>query len=248
MNRQRLLRAELRKLWTTRMPLSFLAVLIVISGINAIAVIYGHDADGTKGFIMTREDQRSLLAFAANTMMMAGLFGAIAVAREYGHHTVVPMFLATPRRSRAMLFQLTAIVLAGAIVGLVGEALTLTAGAISMPIAGQSILITASDVVRLLAAAAITGAAGAALGAGIGAIVRNTGGAVIGAVVILMIVPPIAVQMTNDAASWVPGTLANVLSGVSEEPSPAAAVAALVVWGLVPALAGVAVVRRRDVV
>ena len=248
MNRPRLLRAELRKLWTTKMPLGFLAVLVVICVITAIAVIYGKDADGTKSFIATREDQRSLLAFAANTFVIAGLFGAIGVAREYGHNTVIPMYLVTPRRRRAMLFQLTAIVIAGAILGLVGEVLTLAAGAISMPVAGQAVLFTIGDVVRLSAAAALAGAAGALLGAGVGAIVRNTGGAVTGAVLLLIIVPPIAVQLTSHAASWVPSTLANIVSGVGGGTSLAAAALALVVWGLIPALAALVVVQRRDVV
>jgi ABC-2 type transport system permease protein len=248
MSKSRLLRAELRKLWTTKMPVGFLVVLVVISAITAIAVIYGKDADGTKGFIATRLDQRSLLAFAANAMVIAGLFGAIAVAREYGHNTVIPMFLITPRRRRAMLAQLTAIVLAGGILGLVGEAITFAAGSVSITIAGQGIFVTLGDVVRLLAAAALAGGAGALLGAGVGAIVRNTGGAVTGAVLLLIIVPPIAVQLTTGAASWMPSTLANVASGVGEGPSLVAATLALVLWGLIPAVLSVAVVQRRDVV
>ncbi len=248
MSKSRLLRAELRKLWTTKMPLGFLAVLIVVSAITAIAVIYGTDADGTKGFIATREDQRSLLAFAANAMVIAGLFGAIAVAREYGHNTVIPMFMVTPRRRRAMLVQLTAIALAGAVLGLAGEAVTLAGGAISIPIAGQGVLLAASDALRLSAAAALAGAAGAVLGAGVGALVRNTGAAVTGAVVLLIIVPPIAVQLTSGSASWMPSALANVASGVAGGPTLSAAILGLVVWGLIPAVAAVAVVQRRDVV
>ncbi len=97
----RLLRSELRKLTSTRMPLAFLAVLAVIAAINAFAVIAGTDMDGSKAFISTAADQQSLMAFAANAMIIAGLFGAIAVAREYGHGTVVPTFLVSPRRYRA---------------------------------------------------------------------------------------------------------------------------------------------------
>jgi hypothetical protein len=42
----RLVRAELRKLSTTRMPWGFLAVLVVISATTATAVIVGADVDG----------------------------------------------------------------------------------------------------------------------------------------------------------------------------------------------------------
>lgn len=80
MSFSRLVRAELRKLTTTRMPWAFLAVLIAIAAINASAVIWGTDFDGSKDFISTADDQRSLIAFAGNAVMAAGLFGAIAVA------------------------------------------------------------------------------------------------------------------------------------------------------------------------
>lgn len=79
----RLLRAELRKLATTKMPLAFFVALVVVSGLTAVAVIAGTDFDGSKDFISTAADQRSLMAFAANATMGASLFGAMAVAREY---------------------------------------------------------------------------------------------------------------------------------------------------------------------
>ena len=117
----RLVRAELRKLTTTKLPWGFLAVLVVIAGLNGAVVIWGTDMDGSKTFISTAADQQSLMAFAANAMIGTGLFGAIAVAREFGHNTVVPMFLTSPRRYRAVLAQLTAIMLVGGLLGLVGR-------------------------------------------------------------------------------------------------------------------------------
>ena len=120
----RLVRAELRKLTTTNMPWAFLAVLVVISAINAIAVVWGTDFDGTKTFISTAADQQSLIAFASNATLIAGLFGAIAVAREYGHGTVIPTFLSSPRRHQAVLAQLVAVAIGGAVLGLVGATLT----------------------------------------------------------------------------------------------------------------------------
>jgi hypothetical protein len=124
MTMDRLIRAELRKLTTTKMPWAFLAVLAAIAAINAFAVVAGTDMDGSKAFIATEADQQSLMAFAANAFMGAGLFGAIAVAREYGHHTVVPTFLASPRRHRAVIAQLVAVALGGAVLSLIGAGLT----------------------------------------------------------------------------------------------------------------------------
>jgi ABC-type transport system involved in multi-copper enzyme maturation permease subunit len=248
MTMPRLIRSELRKLTTTKMPWAFLGVLLVLAGLNAFAVAAGTDFDGTKTFISTEADQQSLMAFAANALAIAGLFGAIAVAREYGHHTVVPTFLASPRRHRAVIAQLGAVAAAGGAVGLVGAGLTVAAVALSLPTTEFGFLVSAGNVVQVLAASMFAGAAGAVLGAGIGSVVRNVGGAVTGTVLTLFIAPPLVVQLANDTASWMPSVLANVLSGVSTDVSLPAAIAAIVMWALVPAVASLIAVERRDVV
>lgn len=245
----RLVRAELRKITTTRMPWIFLALLLAISSATAVAVLFGTDADGTKGFIATAEDQRSLLAFGANAMMIGGLFGAIAAAREYSYETIVPTFLTVPRRTTAMLAQYVGILLAGALLGLVGGALTVTAGLITVPsVEGQEWLLPAGAVAQVVAASALGGAMGAVLGAGVGAAVRNTGGAVAAAVLVLIILPPVLVQLTSSAVEWVPNTLLNLISGVGDGPGLPAALAAIAAWALVPAAVGLVVVQRRDVI
>lgn len=244
----RLIRAELRKLTSTRMPFAFVLVLVAIATLTGVAVVWGTDMDGSKAFISTAADQRSLVAFAANAIMGAGLFGAIAVAREYGHNTVVPTFLATPRRSRTVLAQLVAVLIGGAVLGLLGAALTVAAVALTLPATDYGFMVSAGGVSAVLAASSFAGAAGAVLGAGIGCLVRNTGGAVTGAVLALIIAPPLIVQLASGAASWVPQTLANVLSGVTHEVGRPVAMLGLALWAAVPALAGLVAVQRRDVV
>ncbi len=245
---RRLIRSELRKLTTTKMPVAFLGVLIVIAALNAFAVITGTDMDGSKGFIATEADQQSLMAFAFNAFMGAGLFGAIAVAREYGHNTVVPTFLASPTRHRAVLAQLTAVAIGGCVLSLIGAGLTVTAVAISLPTTDYGFLVSVGNVTRVIAASGFAGAAGAVLGAGIGAVVRNVGGAVTLTVFTFMVAPPLVVQLANDTASWMPANLANVISGTVDDVSQPAALAALVIWALIPAVIGLITVHRRDVV
>jgi ABC-2 type transport system permease protein len=244
----RLLRAELRKLTSTKLPWGFMIALVVIAAINATAVIFGTDMDGSKAFISTADDQQSLMAFAGNALMGATLFGAMAVAREYGYGTVVPTFLASPRRHRAVLAQLTAVAVVGGVLGLIGAALTITAVALSLATTEYGFLLSAGVVLRLLVAAAYCGAAGAALGAGIGSLVRNTGGAVAVAVFVLIIAPPLIVQMASSTGSWMPQALANVLSGVTFDVSVLAALGAIALWALIPAAIGLVAVQRRDIV
>lgn len=247
----RLLRSEFRKLTTTKMPWAFLGVLILFAGINAAIVVAGTDMDGSKTFISTELDQRSLAAFASNGFTLAALFGAIAVSREYGYRTVVPTFLASPRRHWAVGAQLAAVAVGGAILSVVGTALTVAAVAGALPTTDYDFLISGGHVARLLLAAVFAGATGAVLGAGIGAVVRTVGGAVTGTVLALVIVPPLIVQAAADTASWMPNALAAALSGVGSEigsdVSTAAAMVALAVWALIPAIVGLLAVQHRDV-
>jgi len=248
MKNTKLIRSEIRRLTTTRMPLAFLAVLGAMAALNAAIVAWGSDADGTQTFLSTALDQKSLVAFSANSMMIAGFFGATAIARGYGHGTVVHVFLATPRRLRALLAQFTAVALGGAVLGLAGVAMTTAAVAAVLPTTEFGFMISTGDMIRLLAASSFAGTAGALLGAGIGAIVRNTGGAVTGAVLMLLIAPPLVVQISGGAANWVPQTLANVVSGVTSEVTALAAIAALICWAGIPAVIGLVSAVKRDVI
>ncbi len=244
----RLVRGELRKLTTTKMPWAFVAVLLVIAGIDAAVVAFGSDMDGSKAFIATAADQQSLMAFAFNAMLGTALFGTIAAAREYGHGTVVPTYLMSPRRPRAFLAQLTAVLLAGAVLAFIAQALIIAVVALALPSTEYGFMVSAGDVTQLLAASTLAGAVGAVLGAGLGALIRNLGGAVTTAVLLLFVIPPLAVQLVNDALSWTPTTLFSVISGVTAEVSLASSLVAVTAWALIPAAAGLLVVQRRDVV
>lgn len=248
MNTLRTIRAEIRKLTSTKMPFAFLSVLAVIGAGTATAVAFGTDMDGSKTFISTAADQQSLMAFAANALIIAALFGAMAVAREYGHGTVVLTFLTTPRRPQAVFAQLAAVFVGGCMLGLVGAGVSAGSVAAGLTATDYGFMVSFADLAQVLAASTLAGGAGAVLGAGIGALVRNTGGAVTGTIVLLLILPPLAVQAVSEAASWIPNTLANVVSGVDNATGMGAAIAAIGLWALVPAAIGLVAVTRRDVV
>lgn len=243
----RLVRSEIRKLTTTKMPLGFLLALLALSAVTVTAVLLGTDADGSKGFIATPDDQRSLMATSGNAMMIAALFGAIAIAREYGHGTVVPTYLASPRRHRSVLAQLAAAMLGGAALGLVATALTIGGVAVALPLVDFSFMLSVGAVLHLLAASAFTGAVGAVLGAAIGFIVRNVGGSVVAVVLLLFILPPLVVQMAKDTLAWTPSALALIVSGVTDYPGLVSALVVLTSFATIPALLAVVAVRKRDV-
>jgi ABC-2 type transport system permease protein len=244
----RLLKAEGRKLVTTRLLWGFLGALVLFSIIVAVAVVLGSATDDAVGFVDTSEAQRSLLAFGTNAMIFGGLFGATAVAREYTHRTVVPTYLLSPVRHRVQLAQLVAVLVAGGLLGAVGGGLTVVAGAVSLPLVDQQLLLTGGEVARLVTVAGLAGATGAVLGGGFGALLRNTGGAVTAVVLLLLVGPPLVGQLLVDVAAWMPGVLLGVLTGIADGHTVSVALLALLAWGALPALLGVTAVERRDVI
>lgn len=209
---------------------------------------FRHRHGRQQGVRRTAADQRSLMAFASNAVIATSLFGAIAVAREYGHHTVVPMFLTSPDRTRAVLAQLVVVLMSGAVLALIGQAVVVLGIALALPSTGYGFLVSAGDLVRIFAATTLAGAIGATLGAGLGALIRNIGGSVTTAVLVLFVIPPLAVQAFTETASWIPQSLLAVISGVSPDMSLWAALLAIGVWAVVPAAAGLVAGQRRDVV
>ena len=248
MSALRSFRSEIRKLTTTPLPLWFLGGIVLVALGVAAAVGLGAGTDDAAGLFGTLAAQSSLLAFGANAMMIAGLFGAIAMANEHAHGTIVPTILARPRRGAATTAQFAGVFVVGALLGVLGGAATLVAGAIALPSVGIDYLLPHATALRLVASAALAGGVGAVAGAGVAAIVRHLGGAVTTVFVVLLIGPPIVAQLSPAAGAWVPGTLIDALSGIGTRPLDGASLAALLGWGVVPAIVGLMAVRKRDVV
>ena len=188
------------------------------------------------------------MAFGFNAMIGTSLFGAIAVAREFGHGTVVPTFLSSPHRYQAVLAQLTAVMIAGGVLALLGQAMVIGAVGAALPTTDYGFLVPAGEVAQLLVATTWAGCVGAVLGAGVGGLIRNIGGAVTATVLLLFVLPGLVVQMVNEAMSWFPDTLTRVLAGADTQIGMVAAFAALTAWALVPAALGTFAIERRDVV
>ena len=62
----RLVRSEIRKITTTKMPLAFLGVIVVLAGITGAAVVWGTDMDGGKGLMRSFADTQNGLT-SSNT-------------------------------------------------------------------------------------------------------------------------------------------------------------------------------------
>ena len=143
--------------------------------------------------------------------------------------------------------------LAGVLIGFVAEALVSGIASAGLAIRGIHITLTG----RRLRADARGGAAAAALwaviGTGVGAIVRNQVGAVVGLCVWLLLVESILIGDVPSAAKFSPGASAGALAGVIQNPAggdllaPALGALLLIAYAAAAAAFGVITTERRDV-
>jgi ABC-type transport system involved in multi-copper enzyme maturation permease subunit len=198
--------------------------------------------ESEEGFVDTLES-------ATIAVFLALLYGVVGIAGEYRHGTITPTFLATPLRERV----LGAKLLVYASVGLVLVAFALLlALAMAVPwFAAKNIDYSLGDrdvalfVVGLLAAAALWGA----LGVAYGSVVPNQVGALVTALIWLLIIENILAGLVPEVARFTPGKAAQALMRVEVEDLLTMWAAAVVTIGYIAALAaiGATVTMRRDV-
>jgi len=247
---KRLIGAEALKLRTTR---TFYAVTL---GSLALALVVTTAVALAGDFEPTQAAGRQPLAGAGIVQVFALILGILAVTTEFRHGTITPTLLVTPDRRRLMGAKLAAHVLAGLVLGLVsfglGAAISLTA----LSLRDIPSELTSGDVLGIVAGGTAGAALFAALGVGLGAVVRNQVGAIVAALAWLYALEPLlgVVPGIGDAVqTYGFGALSSGLSDtVAADPDadllaqlPAAAL--LAGYAALLLVAGTALLRRRDI-
>jgi ABC-2 type transport system permease protein len=201
----------------------------------------------------TEDDVRSVLATAGASGLLMLVLGVVASAGEYRHGTIASTLLFTPNRLRVMAAQALACAVAGLVVGLAAAALT---AAIALPwlSAKGAPSLSGGELLGLFFGGVLYGALAAALGAGVGALLRNQVVAVVLVLVVLFVVDPTVSALVDDYAKFSLGGLGTSMSGGSGEDAGASdllpfAVAALVWAGYTAVLVVAAAIltARRDI-
>ena len=143
--------------------------------------------------------------------------------------------------------------LAGLFIGLAAEALVAAIASAGLAIRGIPITLSAGDFAQMLAGGAVAAALWAAIGTGIGALVRNQVGAVVGLCVWLLLIESILIGDVPSAAKFSPGASAGALAGMIQNISngrllaPILGALLLAGYAISAAAVGVIVTARRDV-
>jgi ABC-2 type transport system permease protein len=194
-----LLRNEVLKLRTTRAPWLLLAasVLVIVAGV-AGRMSRGADLDDPATVV-------EAMAHVGLVSLFTLVLGVLVTAGENRHRTASDTYLSTPRRGRVVAAKLVVTTAAGLLTGALAAAAGLVATAAFYAAQGGSLDVTSSAVVRTTLGGVAWCAAFAAIGVGIGALIRNLAGAVTVALAWLALVEGVAAELLgDDLARWLP--------------------------------------------
>ena len=252
-----LVRAEWTKLFTTRLWLGLLIGGCVLAGAFGALLTGFAGAAGQNGQpglppIGDPRFEQAALAVGGNATALMLILGVIGMTQEYRHRTATPTFLTTPRRGLVVLakligYALVAIPFALAIMAVGVLVVEIYAGArgAAPPLSGDNLRVLLGVWAALVIYAVI--------GVGIGALLRNQVGAVVGALVYLYVVEPVirSVPATAPAFRWLPGGALEAMTATlnaTDLLSPWQGGVLLLGYGLVAAVLGTFLAVRRDVV
>ena len=244
----RLLDSELLKLRTTRTFYALIAAAIaLIVAISALATALG-------SFKTTSDPGRSVLAVAGLAPLFALVIGVLGITTEFRHGTITPSLLVEPVRTRLLAAKLLAQLLAGLLLGLLcyGICAGIVAGVLSSR--GIPTAMSTGDWIAAVIGGAVATMLYAALGLGVGALLRNQVGAIVVVLAwafvienLLGIIPGgFGDGIKKYGLAGVGSSLARTASHSTRiEQLPAGLI--LLGYALVLVIAGTIVMRRRDV-
>jgi ABC-2 type transport system permease protein len=243
----RQLRCELVKLRTVRSPWLVLAAgpALVIAGISGLVV------SGTG--LHDPAVQAKALAHVGLTSVFTLLFGILAVAAEYRHKTITDTYLSTPARSRVIGAKLVVYSAFGALSGVVSSLVGLGVAAAWWSDRGASFAWGNPGMWTTIGGGIAWNVAFAAMGVGLGALIRSLVGAVAVALAWIALIEGIVGQLIGNLARWLPFYAGQALGAGGKAMLPEAllprwgAAAVLAAYTAVFAAAAVTTTVRRDV-
>ena len=238
-------RAELLKIRSTRTTfgLALGLVVIVLLFVLLTALL------SSVGDLSQKENQRSLFAIGSFGGVFAALAGIMLVTGEFRFGTIRPTFLFTPRRSVVLEAKVIASFLAGLAFAAIGEALSVGIGALILDERGISLALGSHDYELMTLGTLVGSALFGGIGVGVGMIVRNQVGAIIGLLAWGFVAENLLFAFVPSVGRFAPAHASDALIGLTTNHLlPAAAGGAtLLTWTIAFAIAATALAARRDV-
>lgn len=238
-------KAELLKVRSTRTTVGLVLGMIALTVLIVVLSGLLTHKDG----LSSTKDQLGLISTGGVALVFSALAGVLLITGEYRYGTIHPTFVFTPRRRRVLSAKLAAGLLAGLVFGVVGVGLAVGIGSLILSARGIPSALSGGQITLLVFGGLTAIALRGAIGVGLGAILRNQVAAVIGLLAWDFVVSSLLFGLAPSVGRFMPTTAANAFMGLKTEHllSPAAGGAVLVGWTAALALAGLVLIRQRDV-
>ena len=239
------LRAEIIKVRSTRttlgLVLGMIAIILLFVILTALLTSVGE--------MSGREQQRNLFSIGSFAGLFAALAGIMLVTGEYRFGTIRPTYLFTPKRSLVLVAKVVAALIAGFVFALVGEILSVGVGGVILDERGISVALSHHDYTLITIGTLIGTALWGGIGVGLGMIVRNQVGAIIGILAWGFVIQNLLFNLVPSVGRWTPDQAQNGLMGLTDAHllDPGVGGATLVFWTIVICAAGAVMAARRDV-
>jgi ABC-2 type transport system permease protein len=242
-----LIRTEVLKLRTIRGPWLVLAMgpLLVMAGISGLVVSGSNLHDP--------QMQAKALAHVGLTAIFALVFGILAVAGEYRHKTITDTYLSTPARGRVIGAKLVVYSASGIPAALLSACVGLGVAAAWWSAKGVPFAWSDTAMWTTIGGGVAWNLAFAAIGVGLGALIRNLTAAIAVALAWIALVEGIVGQLIGNLARWLPFYAGQALGAGGKAMLPGPLLprwgAALVLAAYAAAFAAIAITTsiRRDV-
>lgn len=149
------------------------------------------------------------------------LIGTLMVTTEFRHKTLTPTFLATPRRATALAAKVVVGVILGVLYGVVGIVASAAPGAAVLALFDLPTELAEPATWALLARMILAFVLWVLIGIGVGTLVRNQVGAIVGVLVFTQFLEPVIrfaaafVDGLDEIAQFLPGASSDALVGAS---------------------------------
>lgn len=228
----RALGAEFQKLLTTRMwwLLAILLAVYVAFMAGGLGALFGWldanpDAAAQSGGAPLPADVELaplLYSFASSIgYVFPLLLGALAVTSEFRHKTLTPTFLAEPHRTVVLSAKLVSQLVAGAVLGAIGYAVSVGSAAAVLAGFGLETGLDSSDTWALIGRGILAMALWGGIGVGLGVLVTNQVAAVVIVIAFTQFLEPILRfaaslnDVTANVGRYLPGAASDALVGAS---------------------------------
>jgi ABC-2 type transport system permease protein len=239
------IRAELLKIRSTRTTIGLVLGMVAILLLFVLLTGFLAHADGLDG----KDDQLNFLGLGSLAALFAALAGVLVVTSEYRFGTIRPTIIFNPRRAQVVGAKLVGSMAAGIVFGVVGLGLSFGIGRAILASRGIPLALDGGDVAQLLLGALASVALWGAIGVGLGAILRNQVGAVIGLIAWSLLVENLLFGLVPSVGRFTPGRASDAFMGMTTDHllSGPAGAAVLVAWTAALAVVGLVLTARRDV-